>query len=262
MGVGEEHEHLLASAVDARNHAIGAGGHVPERLALGDRRRPDRPVGLGDAQIGGAQSVELAVVPLRQVVAALGTLPEARQRAGVARPLQRAGEHDGALDAVDPGELRGKRCGAAAADGGQRDVGATGVSPVDAPLGLTVADEVHPLDGVVAHRRDPTARRRTKLVSMILEFSGEVFQWRGPAPFYYVAAPEPESADIEDVSHMVSYGWGCIPVTVRIGTTVWETSLFPKDGLYLVPLKAAVRRAEGIDDGDTVRVQLTVGGPD
>jgi len=97
---------------------------------------------------------------------------------------------------------------------------------------------------------------------MILEFSGEVFQWRGPAPFYYVAAPEPESADIEDVSHMVSYGWGCIPVTVRIGTTVWETSLFPKDGLYLVPLKAAVRRAEGIDDGDTVRVQLTVGGPD
>lgn len=96
---------------------------------------------------------------------------------------------------------------------------------------------------------------------MNLEFSGEVFQWRGPPPYYYVAVPEAESADIEDISHMVTYGWGVIPVRVRIGVTEWETSLFPKDQLYLVPLKTAVRSAEGIDDGDTVIVRLTVGDP-
>jgi hypothetical protein len=52
-----------------------------------------------------------------------------------------------------------------------------------------------------------------------------------------------------------------IPVRARIGATEWQTSLFPKDGLYVVPLKDAVRRAEGLDEGDTVTVRLTVAGP-
>jgi hypothetical protein len=93
---------------------------------------------------------------------------------------------------------------------------------------------------------------------MDLEFSGEVFQWRGPAPFYYVAVPDEESDDIHAVSTRVTYGWGVIPVRVRIGDTGWETSLFPKDGRYLVPLKDAVRRVELIDDGDTVTVRLSI----
>jgi hypothetical protein len=92
-----------------------------------------------------------------------------------------------------------------------------------------------------------------------VEFSGEVFEWRGPAPFYYVAVPEDESADIHEASPMLSYGWGVVPVRVRVGETVWETSLFPKDGRYLVPLKDAVRRAEGIDSGDVVEVSFTAG---
>jgi hypothetical protein len=57
----------------------------------------------------------------------------------------------------------------------------------------------------------------------------------------------------------VSYGWGMIPVTARIGGTGWKTSLFPKDGRYIVPVKAAVRRAEGLEAGDTVTVRLVVG---
>lgn len=56
----------------------------------------------------------------------------------------------------------------------------------------------------------------------------------------------------------VTYGWGMIPVTARIGSTSWTTSLFPKDGRYIVPLKVVVRRAEGIDDGDVVSVELEV----
>ncbi len=95
---------------------------------------------------------------------------------------------------------------------------------------------------------------------MELEFSGPVFEWRGPAPFFYVAVPDDESDDIRAIANAVTYGWGVIPVTVTIGGTTWETSLFPKDGLYLVPLKAVVRKAERIGVGDDVAITMTVGG--
>ena len=93
---------------------------------------------------------------------------------------------------------------------------------------------------------------------MILEFSGEVWHWRGPAPFHFVTVPEAESAELHDVSPLVSYGWGCIPVSARIGRTNWTTSLFPKDGGYIVPLKDAVRRAEQVALGDTVTIRLDI----
>jgi hypothetical protein len=95
---------------------------------------------------------------------------------------------------------------------------------------------------------------------MQLEFSGDVFQWRGPSPYYYVRVPEPESDELREWSH-VSYGWGVIPVTGRVGGTTFTTSLFPKDGGYLVPLKDAVRKAEGLVDGDLITIQLTVATP-
>ena len=87
-------------------------------------------------------------------------------------------------------------------------------------------------------------------------FVGGVIEWRGPAPFYYVEVPPPVSADISDVAASVSYGWGAIPVDVRIGGTAFSTSLFPKDGRYLLPLRDAVRRAEGICVHDRVSVAM------
>jgi hypothetical protein len=93
---------------------------------------------------------------------------------------------------------------------------------------------------------------------MDLEFAAEIIEWRGPAPFYFVPVPDEESAEIEAASQMVSYGWGVIPVTVHIGDTRFETSLFPKEGRYLVPLKVAVRRAEALEEGDTVAVRLLI----
>ena len=69
---------------------------------------------------------------------------------------------------------------------------------------------------------------------MELEFSGEVWEWRGPAPYYFVTVPDDEAQALHDVAH-VSYGWGMIPVTARIGGTRWTTSLWPKDGGYVVP---------------------------
>ena len=90
------------------------------------------------------------------------------------------------------------------------------------------------------------------------EFPGELFEWRGPSPYHYIRVPPDVCADLQALSPMVSYGWGVIPVRVRIGGTVWETSLFPKDGRYLVPVKDAVRKVEGLAVGDTVSVQLAV----
>ncbi|WP_305790206.1 DUF1905 domain-containing protein [Symbioplanes lichenis] len=93
---------------------------------------------------------------------------------------------------------------------------------------------------------------------MEMRFSGEVWYWRGPAPFHFVTVPEPECAALSDVAGEVSYGWGMIPVTVRIGETSFTTSLWPRNGGYIVPLKDKVRRAEEIELGDPVTVHLTV----
>lgn len=91
---------------------------------------------------------------------------------------------------------------------------------------------------------------------MRIEFSGEVWYWRGPAPFFFVTVPEDDSRELKAVSGAVTYGWGMIPVRARIGETTWKTSLFPKDGRYLVPLKDSVRRAEAIGEGDVVALAL------
>ena len=91
-----------------------------------------------------------------------------------------------------------------------------------------------------------------------LAFSGELSFWRGPAPWYFVTVPDEASVAIRAVSAVVSYGWGVIPVRVRIAGSAWDTSLFPKDGRYLVPIKATVRAAERLAEGDTVTVQLAI----
>lgn len=93
---------------------------------------------------------------------------------------------------------------------------------------------------------------------MELEFSGPVWFWRGPSPFHFVTVPEAESAQIQAMAAVVTYGWGMIPVTARIGSTVWTTSLFPKDGGYALPVKAAVRRAEQVEVDEVVTLQLTI----
>lgn len=93
---------------------------------------------------------------------------------------------------------------------------------------------------------------------MNFEFAGKIFYWRGPAPWYFVSMPEQQSRDLKVISNLVTYGWGVIPVQARIGETEWRTSLFPKDGRYLVPVKTSVRKAEDLDEGDEVTVRLEV----
>ena len=85
-----------------------------------------------------------------------------------------------------------------------------------------------------------------------------MFEWRGPAPYHFVAVPEDEADVLRDAAAYVTYGWGMIPVRGRIGGTDFTTSLWPKDGGYVVPVKDAVRKPERLGLGDEVTVRLTV----
>ena len=93
---------------------------------------------------------------------------------------------------------------------------------------------------------------------MELTFTNRVIEWRGPAPYYYLPLPEEAAEDVHDVRQMATYGWGVIPVAARIGDVDFTTSLFPKDGGYVVPLRDAIRRAEQIEVGQTVSLRLSV----
>lgn len=93
---------------------------------------------------------------------------------------------------------------------------------------------------------------------MDIEFDGKIWFWQGPAPWYFVTVPSQQASDLKAILGIVTYGWGMIPAKVRIGKTEWETSLFPKEGSYIVPIKASVRKAEKLEEGDTVTVRLEV----
>lgn len=92
-----------------------------------------------------------------------------------------------------------------------------------------------------------------------LTFAAPVWYWRGPSPYHFVTVPPEEAAEIAAVAAAVTYGWGMIPATVRVGETEFTTALWPKNGSYAVPLKDVVRHAEGIDVDDVIEVTLTIG---
>jgi hypothetical protein len=89
-------------------------------------------------------------------------------------------------------------------------------------------------------------------------FEATVIYWRGPSPFFYAPLPAAEAEEIRRVAKFVTYGWGVIPVEASIGEVTFTTSLFPKDGTYLLPLKVAVRRKANITAGDVIAVEMTL----
>lgn len=89
------------------------------------------------------------------------------------------------------------------------------------------------------------------------EVVGEIIEWRGPAPHLFVVMSEDDSTELREQPEL-SYGWGCIPATVNVGATTFSTSLMPRDGRYLVPIKVAVRRAEGVGAGDTISLTVYI----
>jgi hypothetical protein len=95
-----------------------------------------------------------------------------------------------------------------------------------------------------------------------LAFETDVIYWRGPSPFFYAPVPAEHVAALSQAARLVSYGWGMVPVDVRIGETAFTTSLFPKDGGYLLPLKAEVRKRTNITAGDRIAVELAIRAPE
>jgi hypothetical protein len=93
---------------------------------------------------------------------------------------------------------------------------------------------------------------------MDYQFTGTMIEWRGPAPFHYIAIPADLCVEIKAAAKVLSYGWGVIPVTSTIGETTFTTSLFPKDGGYLLPVKNAVRLPEKLELGMNVKVKLSL----
>jgi len=89
-------------------------------------------------------------------------------------------------------------------------------------------------------------------------FSATVWEWRGPAPYHFVSVPPDVAIGIKELASAVTYGWGMIPVSGKIGATTFDTSLWAKNGTYAVPLKDAVRKAEGIALDDLVSIELSL----
>lgn len=95
---------------------------------------------------------------------------------------------------------------------------------------------------------------------MELDVTGRIVEWRGPAPYWFLPMGDDDSAMIDEMKPMLTYGWGCIPVTCRLGRTTFTTSIMPKNGVYLIPLKVAVRTAERVtpDAPITIHVEMTL----
>lgn len=80
------------------------------------------------------------------------------------------------------------------------------------------------------------------------------------ASWHFFTIPKKESSLIKAQYGSLSKGWGSLPVSVSIGATTWTTSIFPdsKSGTYILPLKAVVRKKEGIFEGDECVVVCSI----
>lgn len=88
------------------------------------------------------------------------------------------------------------------------------------------------------------------------EFPADLFLWEGDAAWTFAHIPEDVADEIADTA--VSGGFGSVRVEVTIGGSTWMTSLFPDSqaGTYVLPVKKAIRKAEGIEAGDRVTIRL------
>lgn len=95
-------------------------------------------------------------------------------------------------------------------------------------------------------------KKNYKLKTKLWIYPGENAAW------HFLTIPKEESAVIKNLFGKNARGWGSLPVMVKIGKTVWDTSIFPdrKAGTYMLPVKAAVRKNEGLFDGDMISYSL------
>jgi Domain of unknown function (DUF1905) len=102
--------------------------------------------------------------------------------------------------------------------------------------------------------------------AVIWEISSALWQWRGkakdggpsPVAWFFVTIDGDAADGIRNASARTA-AWGSVYVTVTVGATTWQTSLFPSKqvGGYLLPVKAAVRKAEKLVEGDVVNARIS-----
>lgn len=96
---------------------------------------------------------------------------------------------------------------------------------------------------------------------MTYEFDAELWLWQSRTDSWtFVSLPTDVADEVLDRVAGYTRGFGSVRVEVTIGGTAWRTSLFPDKGrgTYVLPVKKAVRRAESLDAGDSVRVGITL----
>jgi hypothetical protein len=88
----------------------------------------------------------------------------------------------------------------------------------------------------------------------------EVWLYPGMAGWHFMSVPKKQTEDIKKRFDSKTRGWGSLPVTVAIGKTTWKTSIFPdkKSGMYLLPLKAEIRKKEKIQSNDIVTFSIEI----
>lgn len=88
----------------------------------------------------------------------------------------------------------------------------------------------------------------------------EVWPYPGMAGWRFLTLSKKHGQEIKKTFGKNAKGWGSLPVSVQIGKTVWNTSIFPdkQSGSYVLPLKAKVRVAENILDHTTVSFTITL----
>lgn len=91
---------------------------------------------------------------------------------------------------------------------------------------------------------------------MELTFTSQMIEWRGPAPHYFIPVPKEQSTEIKAIASAITYGWGVVYTHATIAGTTWKTTLMPKDGLYLLPIKKVLRLNLELEEGQEIEVQL------
>ena len=94
----------------------------------------------------------------------------------------------------------------------------------------------------------------------MIAFTSLLWMWKGEGSrWFFVTLPEEESGDIKAQAFLLPRGFGSVRVEAAIGDVTWRTSVFPqKQGGYLLPVKAAVRKQAELSEGDVVIVELTI----
>lgn len=101
------------------------------------------------------------------------------------------------------------------------------------------------------------------MIDLSFNFTGKCWLWQGKGTWYFITLPQDKSEEIKffsDNNSAKKRGWGAVKVIASIGSTDWETSIFPykKEQAYILPLKAEIRKKEKIIQNTDVTVKLKI----